>query len=256
MQGSGSKVHARLRRAALTLSTALLLAQPAWAGFVQQVLKVVGTGAVGNAQQDYSAALSADGNTAIIGGYLDNGQAGEAWVFTRSNGFWSQQHQKLARATASLLVIVLAASTVQAQSTAAEQRIFPIRKAASNQAAHALPVRLAVTRTKSNLNNPSAPPFTRTVADRTWVAKLYSDILALPPLPSGSSNCPLDLGIRYHLDFISGVTSVLAADYEPSGCPSIRLSDGMVKSDPTGSFKVDFMQALGFSSDRQLFGFG
>jgi hypothetical protein len=55
----------------------------------------LGTGAVGAAQQGHSVALSADGNTAIVGGRLDNSHAGAAWVFTRSGGVWSQQGQKL-----------------------------------------------------------------------------------------------------------------------------------------------------------------
>jgi hypothetical protein len=39
--------------------------------------------------------LSADGNTAIVGGYFDNNYAGAAWVFTRSGGVWTQQGSKL-----------------------------------------------------------------------------------------------------------------------------------------------------------------
>ncbi|MFX4589172.1 hypothetical protein ABTB15_19525, partial [Acinetobacter baumannii] len=61
----------------------------------QQGSKLVGTGAVGNANQGRSVSLSADGNTAIVGGYGDNGGAGAAWVFTRSGGSWSQQGSKL-----------------------------------------------------------------------------------------------------------------------------------------------------------------
>ncbi len=38
-----------------------------------------------------SAALSADGNTALIGGYSDNANVGAAWVFTRSGSTWSRQ---------------------------------------------------------------------------------------------------------------------------------------------------------------------
>ena len=40
-------------------------------------------------------ALSADGNTALIGGLGDNGSVGAAWVFTRSGGTWTQQGAKL-----------------------------------------------------------------------------------------------------------------------------------------------------------------
>jgi len=63
--------------------------------WAQQGSKLVGTGATGNAGQGYSVSLSADGNTALVGGYLDNSSAGAAWVFTRSSGTWSQQGSKL-----------------------------------------------------------------------------------------------------------------------------------------------------------------
>src|SRR5207302_1802677 len=49
--------------------------------WTQQGSKLVGTGAIGAAQQGYSVALSSDGNTAIVGGYTDNGGAGAAWVY-------------------------------------------------------------------------------------------------------------------------------------------------------------------------------
>jgi len=42
----------------------------------------------------FSAALSTDGNTALIGGTFDN-NVGAAWVFTRSGSTWSQQGSKL-----------------------------------------------------------------------------------------------------------------------------------------------------------------
>jgi hypothetical protein len=61
----------------------------------QQGGKLVGTGAAGNAQQGASVALSGDGNTLVVGGPLDQSQAGAAWVFTRSGFVWSQQGGKL-----------------------------------------------------------------------------------------------------------------------------------------------------------------
>jgi hypothetical protein len=61
----------------------------------QQGAKLVGTGAIGNAEQGNSVSLSGNGNTAIVGGVGDNNQAGAAWVFTRSGGVWSQQGAKL-----------------------------------------------------------------------------------------------------------------------------------------------------------------
>ena len=40
-------------------------------------------------------ALSADGNTALIGGPYDHNEVGAAWVFTRSGEEWTQQGAKL-----------------------------------------------------------------------------------------------------------------------------------------------------------------
>ena len=68
--------------------------------WTQQGNKLVGTGAVGSARQGMSVALSADGNTAIVGGWSDNRKTGAAWVFTRSDGVWTQQGNKLVGAGA------------------------------------------------------------------------------------------------------------------------------------------------------------
>ena len=74
--------------------------------WTQQGPKLIGSGAVVNPvsqgpYQGQSVALSADGNTAIIGGNGDNnglpgGVIGAAWVWTRSGGVWTQQGTKLA----------------------------------------------------------------------------------------------------------------------------------------------------------------
>jgi hypothetical protein len=67
--------------------------------WTQQGDKLVGAGAVGVVSwlgnQGQSVTLSGDGNTAIVGGPSDNSYAGAAWVFTRSNGVWTQQGNKL-----------------------------------------------------------------------------------------------------------------------------------------------------------------
>jgi uncharacterized protein (TIGR02145 family) len=67
--------------------------------WTQQGSKLIGTGAVVGdmvqAQQGYSVSISADGNTAIEGGYADNNAQGAAWIFTRQNGVWTQQGSKL-----------------------------------------------------------------------------------------------------------------------------------------------------------------
>jgi hypothetical protein len=61
----------------------------------QQAPKLVGTGTVGQARQGQSVSLSADGNTAIVGGPNDNSNAGAVWVYTRSGSAWTQQGSKL-----------------------------------------------------------------------------------------------------------------------------------------------------------------
>ena len=81
--------------------------------FAQQGGKLVDTSAVNLPYQGWSVALSADGNTAIVGGPCDNGYfepvnirsnppsffyycgPGAVWVFTRSEGAWTQQGGKL-----------------------------------------------------------------------------------------------------------------------------------------------------------------
>ncbi len=62
---------------------------------IQQGKKLTGTGAIGTGRFGYTVALSADGNTALIGGNYFNIGAGAAWVFTRSGGTWAQQGGKL-----------------------------------------------------------------------------------------------------------------------------------------------------------------
>jgi uncharacterized protein (TIGR03437 family) len=76
---------------ALTLPWVIALAN---AQLIPQGSKLLGTAAIGGATQGRSVALSSDGNTAIIGGDGDADFTGAAWVFTRSNGMWTQQ-QKL-----------------------------------------------------------------------------------------------------------------------------------------------------------------
>ena len=68
----------------------------------QQGRKLVASDASGNANLGQAVALSADGNTALVGGPGDNNKAGAAWVFTRADdGTWSQQGNKLVGAGAS-----------------------------------------------------------------------------------------------------------------------------------------------------------
>jgi hypothetical protein len=118
----------------------------------------------------------------------------------------------------------------------------------------ASPDRLVVTRTHNNLKDLDAPPFSTTITDRATIEKLYQNVLALPPLPAGRFDCPRDSGLRYRLDFYVGGALLLSVDYAPTGCRTVSLSDGTVKSDARGSFDIDFRQALGFASTEEYLG--
>ena len=63
--------------------------------WAQQGKKLTGTGELGQGQFGHSVALSADGNTALIGGWDDDNEVGAAWVFTRSGSIWAQQGEKM-----------------------------------------------------------------------------------------------------------------------------------------------------------------
>jgi|GEM_PF-991246 len=59
----------------------------------------------------YSVALSADGNTALIGGVENNSAEGRAWVFTRTSGIWTEQENFTAGVADSLFGSAVALSS-------------------------------------------------------------------------------------------------------------------------------------------------
>src|SRR5262249_25651036 len=63
--------------------------------WTQQGPKLTGGGETGAGFFGLSVDVSADGNTALIGGFADASGVGAAWVFTRSGTTWSQQGPKL-----------------------------------------------------------------------------------------------------------------------------------------------------------------
>jgi hypothetical protein len=63
--------------------------------WTQQGSKLIGSGESEQGEFGVGVALSADGNTALIGGRADGNLAGAAWVFTRSGSTWTQQGSKL-----------------------------------------------------------------------------------------------------------------------------------------------------------------
>jgi hypothetical protein len=73
--------HADRGASVLIVAGLLVSSQLALTQFTHQGSKLVVTGAVGLASQGWSVALSGDGNTAIVGGYGDNSNAGAGWAF-------------------------------------------------------------------------------------------------------------------------------------------------------------------------------
>jgi len=63
--------------------------------WTQQGGKLTGAGEVGTGSFGDSVALSANGDTALVGGHRDDSSKGAAWVLTRSGGVWSAQGGKL-----------------------------------------------------------------------------------------------------------------------------------------------------------------
>src|SRR5690242_5274391 len=59
-----------------------------------QSIKITGSGVTGfsgKAAQGSAVAISADGNTLVVGGKDDNGGTGAMWIFAKNNGVWVQQ---------------------------------------------------------------------------------------------------------------------------------------------------------------------
>ncbi len=52
--------------------------------------KLIGSDYIGSSHQGYSVAMSADGNSVIVGGETDNNGSGAVWFYKRTNNSWSQ----------------------------------------------------------------------------------------------------------------------------------------------------------------------
>ena len=61
-----------------------------------QQAKIVANDAVSNDWFGFSVSISNDGNTAIVGAYVDDNGRGSAYIFTRSGGTWTQQAKLVA----------------------------------------------------------------------------------------------------------------------------------------------------------------
>jgi hypothetical protein len=64
-------------------------------GWTQLGPKLLAGGETGAAGFGFRVALSADGQTALVGGYQDNDDVGAAWTFTHAGSAWTQEGAKL-----------------------------------------------------------------------------------------------------------------------------------------------------------------
>ena len=68
-------------------------------------------------------------------------------------------------------------------------------------------------------------PFETSVTDPTSLNQLYQAIQALPKIPANAvMHCPLDNGIRYHLDFFQGGNILSQVILDASGCRALHLT--------------------------------
>lgn len=64
-------------------------------GVWSNIQKITGTGYTGTPQFGCSVAISAAGDTIVVGGFSDNNYVGAFWIFTRSTNTWTQVGSKI-----------------------------------------------------------------------------------------------------------------------------------------------------------------
>jgi hypothetical protein len=70
-------------------------------------------------------------------------------------------------------------------------------------------------------------------------------ILALPPMPAGSSNCPADFGVSYSLYFEGGAgEGIMSATLDPSGCQQVEIGDGSHNANLWAASSPDYWSRL------------
>ena len=77
----------------------------------------------------------------------------------------------------------------------------------------------------STLAQVKSVPFEISVTDSTRVQQLYQAIQSLPTFPANTViHCPLDDGVKYHLDFFQSSTLLSQAILDASGCRALHLT--------------------------------
>jgi len=77
----------------------------------------------------------------------------------------------------------------------------------------------------STLAQVKSVPFEISVTDSTRVQQLYQAMQSLPKFPANTViHCPLDDGVKYHLDFFQSSTLLSQAILDASGCRALHLT--------------------------------
>lgn len=75
-----------------------------------EVQKLHGTDTIGASQFGYSAAVSEDSTTIVVGGPADNSDAGASWIFKKMGALWIELQKISSQSTGSLMGLSLASS--------------------------------------------------------------------------------------------------------------------------------------------------
>ncbi len=89
-----------------------------------------------------------------------------------------------------------------------------------------LPDTLLVTRISTFPQNHIPPLTPRTVRNALAVQRLYLAAYQLPHYPNGTTFCPVDYGIAYHLTFLRESLLLLQAELDAGGCRELALGPG------------------------------
>lgn len=90
------------------------------------------------------------------------------------------------------------------------------------------------------------PPLNRTITDIRTAQRLARDVLALPVMPSGTYNCPVDFGTSYRLSFAA--KTPWSAKMDVLGCGTVSLSDKEIRwTIESPALHTDAAAALGIS---------
>jgi hypothetical protein len=148
---------------------------------------------------------------------------GTIWVFP-TPGCW-QIHARRGETTAEMTIAVTPAAHASPQpiATAPPPPHGPCPQAGE-------PTVLRVARSNAFPQNPPrafSSPLKQTSTSAKKVRKLYTAVCSSPPVPVGEViNCPMDVGVSYHLIFRRGTEKLLSVRVDASGCQMLHAKPG------------------------------